>query len=97
MPERTRSNASVSLNGGHRDRKRPGPFGPAWALLPKKQQPLVLDGTTPASDPIERMVDNGLSQIPVADRSGRIIGVFTWHSVSKRAKGQRAENAYHEA
>jgi len=34
-------------------------------LLPKDQQPLVLDDSTLASDAIERLVDNGFSQIPV--------------------------------
>lgn len=65
-------------------RRRPGPFGPALALLPKGQQPLVLEGSTLASDAIERLVDNGFSQLPVADKSGRIIGVFSWKSFGKR-------------
>lgn len=65
-------------------KRRPGPFGPAWALLPKGQQPLVLEGSTPASDAIERLVDNGFSQIPVADKAGKIIGVFSWQSFGKR-------------
>jgi len=65
-------------------RRRPGPFGPAWALLPRDQQPLVLDGSTPASDAMERLVDNGFSQIPVTDKSGRIVGVFSWQSFGKR-------------
>ncbi len=72
------------LNGGTVSRKRPGPFGPAWALLPKDQQVLVLEGSTPASDAIERMVDNDYSQMPVVDKSGRIIGVFSWKSFGKR-------------
>ncbi len=71
---------SVSVKHG----RRPGPFGPAWALLPKGQQPVVLDGATSASDAIERMVDDGYSQIPVTDKAGRIIGVFTWQSFGKR-------------
>ena len=65
-------------------RRRPGPFGPAWALLPKDQQPLVLDGDTSAHDAIERMIDNNFSQLPVKNREGRIIGVFTWKSFGKR-------------
>jgi hypothetical protein len=64
--------------------RRPGPFGPVWALLPKNQEPLVLDGSTLTYDAIERMVDNGFSQIPVADKTGKIIGVFTWKSFCKR-------------
>ncbi len=65
-------------------RKRPGPFGPAWALLPKGQQPLLLDGATPDGSALERMVDNGFSQVPVTDKAGRIIGVFSWKSFGKR-------------
>lgn len=84
--------SGISVNGGNTRRKRPGPFGPAWALLPKDQQPLVLDGSTSASDAMERMVDNGFSQIPVTDRSGRIIGVFTWRSFGKRVSDLRTVN-----
>ncbi len=65
-------------------KRRPGPFGPAWALLPKGQQPLVLEDSTRAADAIERLIDNGYSQIPVTDKAGRIIGVFTWKSFGKR-------------
>ena len=81
----------ISLNGGHM-RKRPGPFGPAWALLPKGQQPLLLDEDTPTGDAIERLIDNGFSQIPVKDKSGRIIGVFTWRSFGKRVSDLHATN-----
>jgi hypothetical protein len=63
----------------------PGPFGPAWALLPKDQQPLAIDCHVPAQDAIERMIDNNFSQLPVKDPQGRIVGVFTWKSFGKRA------------
>jgi len=76
------NDAASSFRGTYQH--RPGPFGPAWALLPKDQQPLVLDASTPASDAIERLVDNGFSQIPVADKTGKIIGVFSWKSFGKR-------------
>jgi len=69
---------------------RPGPFGPAWALLPKDQQPLVLEDKTIASEAIERMVDNDFSQIPVKNAEGRIIGVFSWQSFGKRVIDLRA-------
>lgn len=82
--ERTDMSVELHFNGGNMNRRRPGPFGAAWALLPKDQQPLVLDGSTPASDAIERLVDNGFSQLPVADKTGRIIGVFSWKSFGKR-------------
>lgn len=71
-------------------KRRPGPFGPAWALLPKDQQPLTLDDRTLASDAIERMVDHGFSQVPVTNRDGRIIGVFSWQSFGKRVTDLRA-------
>lgn len=71
-------------NTGASCKRRPGPFGPAWALLPKGQQPLVLEGSTPSSDAIERLVDKGYSQIPATDKAGRIIGVFSWKSFGKR-------------
>lgn len=64
--------------------RRPGPFGPALALLPKGQQSLVLEGSTLTSDAIERLVDNGFSQLPVADKSGTVIGIFSWKSFGKR-------------
>ena len=69
---------------------RPGPFGPAWALLPKDQQPLVIDDDVPAHDAIERMVDNNFSQLPVRNKEGRIIGVFTWKSFTKRVADLRS-------
>ena len=72
---------STSPNHG---RRRPGPFGPAWALLPKEQQPIVIDDDMPAYDAIERMVDNNFSQLPVKNSDDRIIGVFTWKSFGKR-------------
>ena len=64
--------------------KRPGPFGPAWALLPKDQQPLVIAHDLPAHEAIDRLVDNNFSQLPVQNDGGRVIGVFTWKSFSKR-------------
>ncbi|HVC96951.1 MAG TPA: CBS domain-containing protein [Pirellulales bacterium] len=78
-------NQGVAINGAGSYRKRPGPFGPAWALLPKDQQPLAIDGDVPVHDAIERMIDNNFSQLPVKDGQGRIIGVFTWKSFGKRA------------
>lgn len=68
--------------------RRPGPFGPAWALLPKGQEALKVDEATPAWDAVEQMTDNGYSQLPVTS-GGRIIGVFTWRSFSKRVTDLR--------
>lgn len=71
------------------NRRRPGPFGPAQALLPLEQQPLMLEGSTLVSDAIERLVDHGFSQIPVTDKDDRIIGVFTWKTFGKRVADLR--------
>ena len=57
-----------------RSSRRPGPFGPAWALLPNEQQPLVIDEDTPTNDAIERMVDNNFSQLPIQNDQSQIIG-----------------------
>ena len=73
--------------------ERPGPFGPAWALLPKDQQALVIDDDTPVHDAIERMVDNNFSQLPVQNDRSEIIGVFTWKSFSKRVADLRSVRA----
>lgn len=70
-------------------RRRPGPFGPAWALLPKDQQSLVLPSTTLAGDAIERMMDSGFSQVPITDENGKIVGVFTWESFGRRVADLR--------
>jgi len=73
-----------SINAGNLLRKRPGPFGPAWALLPKDQEPMIIPEATLASDAIERMVDYNFSQLPIKNKEGRITGVFTWQSFGKR-------------
>jgi CBS domain-containing protein len=80
------------INAGQPYRKRPGPFGPAWALLPKNQEPLVVAGDTPAFDVLERMVDHNFSQVPVENEENRIVGVFTWKSFSKRVCDLRSAN-----
>ncbi len=68
--------------------RRPGPFGPAWALLPKGQDVLMVPDDTPCWDAIDRMMDNGYSQVPIT-KDGKIIGVFTWRSFGKRVADLR--------
>lgn len=84
------SNETFQLNGGSAPRRRPGPFGPASALLPKDQQPVTIEESTLASDAIERMVDAGFSQLPVRNSEGVITGVFTWKSFGKRVADLQA-------
>ena len=80
----------LRINNGQAFRKRPGPFGPVWALLPKDQQPLLIGDDTPCQDAMERMVDNNFSQLPVKNKEGHIIGVFTWRSFAKRVADLRS-------
>lgn len=72
----------------HRERflRRPGPFGPARVLLPPEQGLLMLETSASVGDAIERMVDEGFSQIPVKNRDNKIVGVFSWRSFGKRIK-----------
>ena len=65
-------------------RRRPGPFGPAEALLPKDQQLITLPSDTKASNAIERMVDARISQVPVTNAENQIVGAFTWRSFTNR-------------
>jgi CBS domain-containing protein len=56
--------------------------------LPKGQDVLTVEDTTPAWDAIDRMIDNGYSQLPVT-AGGRVVGVFTWRSFGKRVTDLR--------
>ena len=85
-------NDDVALNGGNAPRRRPGPFGPASALLPVDQQVLSIPDDTIAADALERMVDTGYSQLPVTNPDGQIIGVFSWQSFGKRVSELHAAN-----
>ncbi len=83
-------NPELTINGGEINRKRVGPFGPASALLPYNQEPLILNELTPSSDTLELMIDNRYSQIPVKNDEGTITGVFTWQSFGKRVADLQA-------
>ena len=65
-------------------RRRPGPFGPAEALLPKDQQLITLPSDTKAANAIERIVDARISQVPVTNAENQIVGAFTWRSFTNR-------------
>ncbi len=75
---------SSSENTVANSRKRPGPFGPAFALLPKDQQLIALPSDTKAVNAIERMIDARISQVPVTNLNDEIIGAFTWRSFTQR-------------
>jgi hypothetical protein len=64
--------------------KRPGPFGPAWALLPKDQQLTILPDDRKASEVLSLMINEKFSQVPIRNQDNRVVGVFTWESFSKR-------------
>ena len=62
---------------------RPGPFGPAWALLPRGQRLLSVTAETPAGHALERMEEHGYGQLPVTRDAGgaaEVVGVFSWRS-----------------
>jgi hypothetical protein len=65
-------------------RHRPGPFGPASALLPENQQVETVLVTDSAASALERLVDSGYSQLPAVDLHGHVHGVFTWESFGRR-------------
>ena len=86
------SEADSTINTDERPKRRPGPFGPASALLPIDQQVLTIPDDTLAADALERLVDTGYSQLPVTNANGEIIGVFSWQSFGKRVSELRAAN-----
>jgi CBS domain-containing protein len=57
--------------------RRPGPFGPAEALLPEGQEPATIPEDTPAWDALDRMRDNNYSQLPVVGQDLEVVGVFS--------------------
>ncbi len=80
------------FNSSNASRRRPGPFGPASALLPIDQQVITIPDDTLAADALERLVDTGYSQLPVTNTNGEITGVFSWQSFGKRVSELRAAN-----
>ena len=86
------SEVNATINSGNAAKRRPGPFGPALALLPIDQQVLTIPDDTLAADALERLVDNGYSQLPVTNANGEIIGVFSWQSFGKRVSELREVN-----
>jgi CBS domain-containing protein len=64
--------------------KRPGPFGPAIALLPENQKIETILVTEPTADALERLAESGFSQLPVVDIHGHVHGVFSWQSFGRR-------------
>jgi CBS domain-containing protein len=65
-------------------RKRPGPFGPAIALLPENQQVESVQPTDSTAVALERLIESQYSQLPVIDLGGHVHGVFTWQSFGRR-------------
>jgi CBS domain-containing protein len=65
-------------------RKRPGPFGPAIALLPENQQVESIQPTDSTVAAVERLIESQYSQLPVVDLGGHVHGVFTWQSFGRR-------------
>jgi hypothetical protein len=74
---------SHSTDAAPAPKHRPGPFGPASALLPDNQRLETVLVTDSATSALERLVDSGYSQLPAVDLSGRVHGVFTWESFGR--------------
>ena len=72
-------------------KRRPGPFGPAKALLPSGQEVLMVPESAEAWDALERMIDEDFSQMPVHDDANTVTGVFSWRSFGKRVLDLRGQ------
>ncbi|MEZ5940631.1 MAG: CBS domain-containing protein [Planctomycetaceae bacterium] len=71
---------------------RPGPFGPARILLPEDQKIKTIRDTEITSFALERMVEEGYSQLPVVNEDKEVIGIFSWQSFGKRMSEIHALN-----
>jgi hypothetical protein len=69
------------------------PFAPAWALLPKGQEPLIVLGETPAIDVLERMTHHFGSQATVGSRK-KLIAVL--NSLANRFCDLRVVRSFRE-
>ena len=68
------------------NRQRPGPFGPAWALIPRDQRLETVASDAPAHEALDRMIDGKYSQLPVTDgKQDPIVGVFSHRAFSQRS------------
>jgi hypothetical protein len=63
---------------------RPGPFGPASALIPENQRLETIPADDSTANALERLADSDFSQLPVVDIRGRVEGVFSWQSFGRR-------------
>ena len=61
--------------------RRPGPFGPAFALLPEGGRLETISASEPVAQAIETLLDLNVSQLLVFDEDDVVIGVFTWKSL----------------
>ena len=81
-------------SSGRPERRRPGPFGPAEALLSENHVPITVREDTLAWDALDRMMDTSFSQLPVVDEHGHVIGVFSYRSYAIRTlefRGQKVD------
>lgn len=74
----------METTGSPSTKKRPGPFGPAIALLPENQKIETVLVAEPTAGALERLAESGFSQLPVVDIHGRVHGVFSWESFGRR-------------
>ena len=72
-------------------KRRPGPFGPAEALLSENHEPVTVREDALAWDALDRMIDTGFSQLPVIGEHGDVIGVFSFRSYAIRTLDYRGQ------
>jgi CBS domain-containing protein len=63
--------------------RRPGPFGPAAALIPERQRLEVVDQTSTCRDVQRMILENDFSAIPVRNHDGEVIGIATLESIAE--------------
>ena len=64
---------------------RPGPFGPAQALIPESQKLVTISDSQLVWEALELMSDQGYSQLPVLDDLGHLCGIFSYESFAQRS------------
>ena len=64
---------------------RPGPFGPAQALIPESQKLVTISDSQLVWEALELMSDQGYSQLPVLDDLNHLCGIFSYESFAQRS------------
>ena len=63
--------------------RRPGPFGPAAALIPERQRLAVVDQTKTCREVHRMILEEDFSAIPVMNNDEEVIGIATLESIAE--------------